>query len=54
MRANVTDDIKKDVVSVPHGWAEANSNILLDHNLKDPVSGYITMNGNACRIVKLS
>jgi len=54
MRANVTENIRKDVVSVPHGWAEANSNILLDANLKDAVTGYITMNAVACRIVKLS
>jgi anaerobic selenocysteine-containing dehydrogenase len=54
MRANVTEDILKGVVSVPHGWAEANCNILLDQTVRDPVSGYITMNGNACRIVKLS
>ncbi|HNQ46137.1 MAG TPA: molybdopterin-dependent oxidoreductase [Syntrophorhabdus sp.] len=53
MKANVTQDIKPGVVSVPHGWAEANCNILLDAQLKDPVSGYITMNSNACRLVKL-
>lgn len=53
MKANVTQDIKPGVVSVPHGWAEANCNILLDAQLKDPVSGYITMNGNACRLLKL-
>ncbi len=53
MKANVTQDIKPGVVSVPHGWAEANCNILLDAQLKDPVSGYITMNSNACRLLKL-
>jgi anaerobic selenocysteine-containing dehydrogenase len=53
MKANVTRDIKPGVVSVPHGWAEANCNILLDAQLKDPVSGYITMNSNACRLLKL-
>jgi anaerobic selenocysteine-containing dehydrogenase len=50
--ANVTPDIKPGVVSVPHGWAEANCNILLDAKLRDEVSGYITMNGVACRVVK--
>ncbi len=53
IKANVTPDIKPGVVSVPHGWASANCNILLDANLKDRVSGYITMKGVACRVVKL-
>ena len=54
IKAHVTQDIKPDVVSVPHGWAEANCNILLDAKLLDPVSGYITLNSVACRAVKLS
>jgi anaerobic selenocysteine-containing dehydrogenase len=54
IKANVTQDIKPGVVSVPHGWAEANCNILLDAELVDPVSGYITLNSVACRIVKLA
>jgi anaerobic selenocysteine-containing dehydrogenase len=53
IKANVTQDIKPGVVAVPHGWAEANCNILLDAKLKDDVSGYITMNSVACRVVKL-
>jgi anaerobic selenocysteine-containing dehydrogenase len=53
IKANVTQDIKPGVVAVPHGWAEANCNILLDAKLKDEVSGYITMNSVACRVVKL-
>ncbi|GAB6904355.1 Molybdopterin oxidoreductase (modular protein) [Desulfosarcina cetonica] len=54
MRALVTPDILPGVVSVPHGWADANCNVLLDAELLDPVSGYITMRGVACRLVKLS
>jgi len=54
IKANVTTDIKQGVVSVPHGWADANCNILLDAKLLDHVSGYITMNSVACRIVKLA
>ena len=54
IKANVTQDIKQGVVSVPHGWADANCNILLDAKLLDHVSGYITMNSVACRIVKLA
>ena len=54
LKANVTQDIKPGVVSVPHGWAEANCNILLDAKLVDPVSGYITLNSVACRVIKLA
>jgi len=48
IKANVTPDIKQGVVSVPHGWADANCNLLLDAKLLDHVSGYITMNSVAC------
>jgi anaerobic selenocysteine-containing dehydrogenase len=54
MRAKVTPDILPGVISVPHGWADANCNVLLDAELLDPVSGYITMRGVACRVVKLT
>jgi anaerobic selenocysteine-containing dehydrogenase len=54
MKANVTEDILPGVVSVPHVWASGNSNILLDSKLLDRVSGYITLNGVACRPNKLS
>ena len=54
MKAKVTPDILPGVVSVPHGWADANCNVLLDAELLDPVSGYITMRGVACRLVKLT
>jgi anaerobic selenocysteine-containing dehydrogenase len=54
MRAKVTPDILPGVISVPHGWADANCNLLLDAELLDPVSGYITLRGVACRAVKLA
>jgi anaerobic selenocysteine-containing dehydrogenase len=53
IKAKVTEDIMPGVVSVPHGWATANCNLLLDARVRDEVSGYITMRGNGCRIVKL-
>jgi anaerobic selenocysteine-containing dehydrogenase len=53
MKARVTDDILPGVVSVPHGWAGANSNVLLDSKLVDKVSGYIQLNGVACRVNRL-
>jgi anaerobic selenocysteine-containing dehydrogenase len=54
IHAKVTGDIRQGVVSIPYGWPGSNSNELLDATLRDPVSGYITLRGLACRIVKLS
>ena len=53
IKAKVTPDILPGVVSIPHGWAMANVNLLLDTKVRDEVSSYITMRGNGCRIVKL-
>ncbi|MDD3653950.1 MAG: molybdopterin-dependent oxidoreductase [Desulfotomaculaceae bacterium] len=53
IRAKVTEDIRPGAVSIPHGWAQANVNLLLDSKVRDKVSGYITMRGNACRLVKI-
>ncbi|EFK07162.1 molybdopterin dinucleotide binding domain protein [delta proteobacterium NaphS2] len=54
IKAKVTDDIKESVISIPHGWAAANVNILLDCTMRDPISGYMEMRGVACRVVKLA
>lgn len=58
--AEVTDDIRPGVVSLPHGWghgvdgtrlgvageyAGVNSNVLTDEDLYDPVSGTSVLNG---------
>jgi len=53
MKAHVTEDIRPGAIDVPHGWAGANVNVLLDAMVRDKVSSYITMRGNACRLVKL-
>jgi len=53
IKAKVTQDIRPGAVSIPHGWAASNVNILLDSRVRDKVSGYITMRGNACRLVKI-
>lgn len=53
IKAHVTEDIRPGAVSIPHGWAGSNVNVLLDAMVRDKVSGYITMRGNAVRLVKL-
>lgn len=40
LKARVTPDIHPKVVSIQHGWSEANANILTDDDGRDPVSGY--------------
>ena len=39
LRAKLTEDIHPKVVSIQHGWAEANANILIDE-AGDPISGF--------------
>jgi anaerobic selenocysteine-containing dehydrogenase len=54
LKARVTQDIAPKVVSIPHGWAQANANILTDVEERDPVSGYPMLKGLLCRIAKAS
>lgn len=53
IKSNVTQDIAPQVVSIPHGWARANVNILTDLALRDPVTGYPQRNALLCRIRKM-
>ena len=50
LRASVTDDIHPGVVSIQHGWNEANVNLLTDHTALDPVSGFPGYKQVLCRI----
>jgi len=40
IRVNVTEDIVPGVVSIPHGWANANVNLLTDYTPVEPISGH--------------
>lgn len=50
IKASVTEDITTNVISVPHGWQEANVNILTDDTPADPITGYPVLKGLLCRI----
>ena len=50
MKARLTNDINPDVVSIPHGWDEANANLLTDDIALDPVSAYPPYKAARCRI----
>jgi len=52
IKASVTEDIAPNVVSIPHGWEEANVNKLTDNTPADPVSGYPVLKGLLCRMRK--
>lgn len=52
-KAKVTKDIHPKVVSVPHGWATGNANLLVDAKARDPIAGYIEDKGLLCRIRKI-
>jgi anaerobic selenocysteine-containing dehydrogenase len=53
IRVKVTADIMAEVVSIPHGWAQANVNILTDETPADPVTGTPGLKALLCRIRKI-
>ncbi len=52
LKAKVTEDIFPKVVSVLHGWSEANGNMLTDDEGHDPVSAYPGFRSVLCRVIK--
>jgi anaerobic selenocysteine-containing dehydrogenase len=53
MRAKITPDIHPQVLSLQHGWDEANANILTDNETPDPISGYPGLKTILCRVRKI-
>jgi anaerobic selenocysteine-containing dehydrogenase len=53
IRVRTTADLLAGVVSIPHGWAEANANLLTELEPHDPVTGYPEFRPLLCRIRKL-
>jgi len=52
IKAKVTDDIHPRVVSISHGWEEANVNLLTDGDNRDPISAYPAYKSAICRVTK--
>lgn len=50
IKAKLTKDLAPQVVSIPHGWAEANVNELTSIELRDPILGCPEDKGSLCRI----
>ncbi|MFC1864558.1 molybdopterin-dependent oxidoreductase [Chloroflexota bacterium] len=52
MKARINEDLAPQVVSIPHGWSEANANMLTELEPRDPVTGYTQLKALLCRIKK--
>jgi anaerobic selenocysteine-containing dehydrogenase len=53
MKAHLIEEMATDVVSIPHGWTEANANLLTSADVRDPVTGYTEMKALLCAIKKV-
>lgn len=52
VKASLTPGILPGVVHIPHGWSEANCNLLTDDTARDPISGFPGLKSSLCRISK--
>ncbi len=52
-RTKTTEDLLPGVVSIQHGWAKANANLLTELDHRDPVTGYTEMKALLCKISKV-
>jgi anaerobic selenocysteine-containing dehydrogenase len=52
LQAKITPDIHPKVLSLQHGWDEANANILTDDEQHDPISGYPGFKTTLCQVRK--
>ncbi len=53
LQAKVTPEVPPQVLSMQHGWDEANANILTDNEPHDPISGYPGFKTTLCRVRKI-
>ena len=53
IKIKYSEDLLHDTISIPHGWAQANVNVLTDIDARDPISGYPQLKALMCRIRKV-
>ncbi len=53
IRVKFSENILPGVVSVPHGWAQSNVNMLVDMEGLDPITAYPDFKSVLCRVVPL-
>lgn len=51
MRLCTNEKLSNGVVSVPHGWANANVNLLVDMDVIDPITAYPDFKTVLCRVI---
>ena len=49
----VTTDVRPDVAMMPAGWQEANANLLIDGERRDPITGFPAFRSGVCRIERV-
>jgi anaerobic selenocysteine-containing dehydrogenase len=54
LKACVTPKIREGVVSLLHGWEEANANLLTDERACDPVLACPSLRAGLCRVEKVN
>ncbi|MFC1995487.1 molybdopterin-dependent oxidoreductase [Chloroflexota bacterium] len=52
IKVRTTEDMAPQVVSIPHGWSQANVNMLTGLEKRDPVTGYPQLEALPCKIKK--
>ncbi len=52
IKVKLTDKVDPRVIFIPHGWNDANANILTDNEILDPVSGFPAARALLARIIK--
>ena len=52
VRVKYTDGILPKVISIPHGWDQANANALTDDSNIDPITGFPPDRSLLSRVVK--
>jgi anaerobic selenocysteine-containing dehydrogenase len=50
LRLAVTADVRPDVAVMPAGWEEANANLVVDGERRDPISGFPAFRSGVCRL----
>ena len=53
IKVRTTEDLAPGVIGIPHGWAQANANVLTELEPRDPATGYTEFKALLCRIRKL-
>ena len=54
MKANLTEIVPPGVVSMYHGYPEANVNLLIEPNYRDPISGYPGFKSLLCQVKRVA